>query len=116
VTEERRRYIRVPVTLSIRFQAMEDFSEFIQANVCNLSRGGLFIRTAVSKPVGSMVLIQIPDGAGDFHTIKGIVQCVISPEGGATHLEPGIGIEFVAVDAALAQVIEAVIARSRPDE
>ena len=94
---------------------MEDFSEFIQAHVRDLSRGGLFIRTTMSKPVGSQVLIQIPNGQGDFYTIKGIVRSVILPEGEATHSEPGMGIEFVEVDGALGRIIEAVIAQSRQE-
>lgn len=95
---------------------MDDFSGFIQANVRDLSRGGMFIRTTVKKPLGSKVLIQIPDGAGDFYNIKGIVRCLIPTELGPAHLEPGIGIEFEEVDAELAQVIASVIAQTRKKE
>ena len=109
--EERRRFLRVPVSLSIRFRGMEAFSEFIQGSVKDLSHGGLFIRTMLMKPVGSEVLIQIPDQAGGFHTIKGVVRCIQEPETAQGHLEPGMGIEFVSVDEALAQLIQKVISR-----
>ena len=113
MSEERRRFLRVPVSLSIRFRGLNDFSEYIQGNVKDLSHGGLFIRTAAVKPVGSEVLIQISDGAGGFHTIKGIVRCVMEPGAASGRLEPGLGIEFVSVDQALRDLIQEVIARRR---
>jgi len=111
--EERRRYLRVPVALSIRFRGVENFSEFIQANLKDLSPRGLFIRSMQVKPVGSEVLIQIADGNGGFHTIKGVVRCVIEPGESQVNLEPGMGIEFISVDLVLENLIQTVISNHR---
>jgi uncharacterized protein (TIGR02266 family) len=109
---ERRRFARVPVALAVRFRGTEDFHEFVHARIRNLSRGGMFIRSLQSKPLGSEILIQIPDETGGFHTIRGIVRSVIAPRE-EEHQEPGMGIEFVHVDDKMAQILDDVIARHR---
>ena len=113
--EERRRFARVPVSLSIRFQGLNDFSEFIHGHLRDVSQGGLFVQTSKLKPVGSEVTLQIPDGAGRFHTITGIVRSVILPDDESRKFPPGMGIEFVRVDAALKALIDRIIAHHRRD-
>jgi hypothetical protein len=88
---------------------VENFSEFVQANLKDLSKGGLFIHSAQVKPVGSAVLIQIPDGNGGYHTIQGVVRSAVEPGASSGNLEPGMGIELVRVDEVLNQLIQAII-------
>ena len=92
---------------------MESFGEFVQANLKDLSKGGLFIHSAQVKPVGSKVLIQIPDGNGGYHTIQGVVRAVVEPGASSGNLQPGMGIEFVRVDEVLNQLIQTIISNHR---
>ncbi|HHL39664.1 MAG TPA: hypothetical protein ENJ37_04100 [Deltaproteobacteria bacterium] len=89
--EERRRYIRFPVTLSVRFKGRTTSGNDF---VLNASRGGLFIKTENLLPRGSLIEIELfipPDGKrlGEF---KGKVVGVNADE---SLYAKGLHVEFV---------------------
>ena len=89
-----RKFIRIPVALSIQFRRLEDFQEFVQADALDLSQGGVFVRTDVPRPVGTQVIMQIPVPGGEVIQLRGMVKHIrYNPE--APGNPPlGMGIEF----------------------
>ncbi len=90
---EKRRFARIPVALSIHFRKLEEFQDFVQGDALDLSRGGVFIRTDRPRPVGTMVLMQIPTPGGQTVQLRGNVRH-IKYSSGTTGDPVGMGIEF----------------------
>jgi len=97
-----RRHLRVEVTLQIKFGCFEDMEHMIRASTMNLSRGGMFICTAQTRPKGQRVVVELPGDDGPVR-IPGQIRHVRSIDGHPF----GLGIEFDPIEgAALAEVDE----------
>ena len=82
------------MALSIQFRKLEEFQEFVQADVLDLSRGGIFIKTDVPRPVGTMVLMQIPVSEGRVFQLRGTVRHIRYNMSLPEQPPVGMGIEF----------------------
>ena len=102
---ERRRYLRVPVVLKIRFRCFEDLERMINAKVLNISKIGMFICTEKTPKDGRRVDIEMLDREGEPVKIKGTVRSLRSIDG-----QPhGIGIEFDELKGAAAEAVEYIL-------
>jgi c-di-GMP-binding flagellar brake protein YcgR len=102
---ERRRYLRVPVVLKIKFRCFEDLERMINAKALNISRRGMFICTEKTPKDGRRVEIEMLDRDGEPVKIKGTVRSLRSIDG-----QPhGIGIEFDELKGAAAEAVEYII-------
>jgi uncharacterized protein (TIGR02266 family) len=91
---EKRKFARIQVALSIQFRNLEDFQEFVQADITDLSRGGVFIKTDMPRQVGTMVLMQIPLPDGSHVQLRGMVRHIKYLAGVPGNPPLGMGIEF----------------------
>lgn len=100
------RYRRVPLSMLVQFR-LHDMAEFMRDYAVNLSAGGIFIRSSTPQPKGSMVYLQfrLVDGGSLIEGLGKVVH-VNPPE----HSSPGMGIEFVNLDAASVALIEGIVA------
>jgi len=89
--KERRRYPRKEVWLEIYYQHLDDF---FYDYAINLSRGGMFIKTARPLPVGTEINLRfsIP-GKKEVIETKGKVVRVVKPDDPRGY-PSGMGIEF----------------------
>lgn len=102
---ERRRYLRVPVVLKIRFHCFKDVERMINAKVLNISRRGMFICTEKTPKDGRRVDIEMLDREGEPVKIRGTVRSLSSIDG-----QPhGIGIEFDELEGAAAEAVEYIM-------
>ena len=86
---------------------------FITDWAVNISRGGLFVNTRSPLEVGAQVrlLLSLPDGNAPFD-LEGRVTWSQPPESGQA---PGMGIEFLDVDAKKQARIESFVEKLRAD-
>jgi uncharacterized protein (TIGR02266 family) len=105
-----RRFVRVPVTLQIKFAGLDDLAAMIRASTLNLSLGGMFICTEKVKPVGQRVEIELPLKEGPPLRIKGVVRHIHTLDG-----QPhGLGIEFDDLSPEARGVIENLLLKTAP--
>ncbi len=97
---DRRRHPRLPIALRVRVAARTE-AEFASRYATNLSRGGIFLRTKASYPVGTRLQLdlQLADGTAMIRA-NGEVRYVTDGD------EPGMGIQFHGVDEASQIVID----------
>ena len=91
---ERRRHPRKEVWIEIHYQHLDDF---FYDYAINLSRGGMFIKTARPLAIGTEIKLRftIPGRKEVIETTGNIVR-VVKPDHGPGHA-PGMGIEFQAL-------------------
>jgi len=110
---DRRRHPRFDVELEISYQHLDDF---LFDYAINLSRGGMFIRTARPIELGTEIKIRfsIPGRKEKIETTGKVVRAVRAddPHGPA----PGMGIEFKALGEKDIELINAVWAQSRAEK
>ncbi len=102
---ERRQHPRLPLRMLVQFR-LHDMNEFLREYAANISVGGMFIRTTTPHPSGAMVYIQFQllDG---HKLIEGLGKVVhVNPP---DHPAPGMGVEFVNMDAESHQLIQSII-------
>ena len=87
---ERRKFVRVPVSLQIKFTSLESMEQMLTGATSDMSLGGLFIKTKKPRPVGTEVKIEIPDPNGKPVIFHGLVRSIRYHEGNPS----GMGIEF----------------------
>ena len=110
--EEKRRWPRAPVELAVRMR-FESVREFLDATAEDLSVGGMFLRSHHFGPGGELrevgQLLALQFDAGSRRVVEGLgkVVRVISP--GTPGVEPGVGVEFVELDASGRKLIEAIV-------
>jgi hypothetical protein len=78
----------------------------------DLSAGGVFVETADLLEVGDPVVLSFPQPDGKHVVVNGRVRWV-TPFGTVSDPTPGMGIEFVGVDAQKRERILAVLSRGR---
>ncbi|HEY2410222.1 MAG TPA: TIGR02266 family protein [Polyangiaceae bacterium] len=109
--EARREYPRFAVELEVSLGSEHNFYSGL---VENLSVGGVFIATHVSKPVGSLVEVSLRlPGSEDSYAMTGEVRWVrpYSEEGG---MPPGLGVRFLSLPAGAEQLIARFLAQREP--
>lgn len=103
---DRRVYPRVPLRMLVQFR-LDDMDVFLREYAVNISAGGMFIRSVQPYEHGSMVYLQfrLRDG---HKLIEGLGKVVhINPP---SHHDPGIGVEFVNLDADSRLLIDEIVA------
>lgn len=102
---DRRQHARAPVELPVRL-TFGSLQEFVRAHAEDLSAGGLLLRGAAAEP-GQTVRLELD--AGGERLLRGtgrVVRQVPPKEPGGL---PGVGIEFVELDARSRALIAAIV-------
>ena len=115
MTQETRKDRRVKVvSLNVRYRSAT-LEEFIENHAHDVSRGGLFIKTANPFPPGTLLKFEIRL-ANDQAVIAGVGRVAWKreegPSGGGA--PPGMGIKFIKVDEASKAIVDRLVA-ARPD-
>jgi c-di-GMP-binding flagellar brake protein YcgR len=103
-----RRYLRVEVTLQIKFVCLEDMEKMISGETMNLSRGGMFLCTNQVREKGQKVEILLPGPDSQPVRIHGVVRHVRSIDGHPF----GLGIEFNDLQEPALRIIEGLLQRA----
>lgn len=105
MSEERRKYPRVPLNLLIQYK-FDTFEDFVSEYAADISLGGMFIRCDDAREEGAMVYLQfsLKDGTKLIEGLGRVVRVI--PKGGENS---GIGVEFVNFDDDSRAMIEAII-------
>ena len=108
---ERRAYPRLPLEMVVQFR-LHDLNEFMRDYAANLSQGGMFIRTREPRAEGSLLYVQfrLKDGAS---LIEGLARVV--HVNGPDQPIPGMGLEFVNLDAKSVELIDRIVTERLPD-
>jgi hypothetical protein len=104
----RRRYPRHAVALQVLLHSVDDLRTFYTRNV---SRGGLFVATTLEVPEGTAMRVSIihPKSRERF-----TLDAVVRRRGDAR--DPGLGLEFAALDEARREEFQEFIASELPVE
>lgn len=110
--ENRRRSPRLHHELPVAYRSV---GSFLSDWATNISRGGLFINTRKPLPVGTIVklIIQLP-GSGFPFDIAGRVARVEEWDN-RSNMAPGMGVEFIDLDGAKRERIDAFVEKLRKD-
>src|SRR6476646_4917877 len=86
------------VSLNVRYKSAT-VDEFIENHSFDVSRGGIFIKTANPFPAGTLLKFEIRI-AGDQAVIVGVGRVVWKREAGTTGSErpAGMGVKFIKID------------------
>jgi len=108
--ENKRRATRLHHEIPVAYRSV---GSFLTDWATNLSRGGMFINTRKTLPVGTAVkiLLQLP-GAAFPCELEGRVTRVTEFDNHA-NMVPGMGVEFISVDEAKKREIDAFVERLR---
>lgn len=104
----RRRHPRTPLSLLVQYR-FNSFEDFLAEYSVDLSPGGMFIRTAEPREMGSMIYLQfqLKDGS---KLIEGLGKVVWVNPPGTVGRAAGMGIEFVNFDEESMALIEEICA------
>jgi len=108
-TREYPRYeVSIPVDCSTR-------DVFVSNHVCNISKGGLFIRSDHPLPLNSEVslVLRLPD-SGHCIRATGRVIWNYDMQKGTTRIVPGSGIRFLDLPPSDRAALESYLARLKP--
>lgn len=108
--EDRRRDIRVPVVTLAKLR-FPDFDTFLDEYSLNISKGGIFIKSTNTKPVGTRIIFSLV--LEDYSKLiegEGKVVRVVKAdaEGGGDRI-PGMAIEFTRLDESSKELIDNII-------
>ena len=104
-TREHHRYeVSIPIDCSTR-------DVFVSNQVCNISRGGLFIRSDAPLPIDAEVslVLRLPE-TGQCIRATGRVVWNYDMQKGTTHIVPGTGIRFLDIAASDRAALEELLA------
>ncbi len=94
---ERRSFERIPVDWSVDYQSGDTF---LYSYITNISEMGIFVYSEKPLPVGSPLTLKFsPPGEPPFE-LRGEVAWVNPYREGGENLNPGMGVQFVDLDAA----------------
>ncbi len=95
---DKRRHPRVPLNMVVQFRMDRD--RFMQEEAANISMGGMFVRTAQPRPMGSTLFFQfLVDG-----------RAALEGEGRVVHVgDGGMGLEFLSLSPASVAFVEALL-------
>src|SRR5688500_11562252 len=100
MSADHRKHSRVAMEVGVRFRTSSaSIEDFVEKQATNVSRGGIFIRCISPKDAGTMVRFELVLQGGDT-ALKGLGRVAWSRRPGPyTTGEPGMGIEFVELEA-----------------
>lgn len=92
--DDARRARRVEAAFRVRYRSLD---QLVVALTHDLSRGGLFMRTARFLPVNAIVrvLLELPDGGGEIPVICRVAYVRGPSEAEASGKPAGMGVEFI---------------------
>ena len=108
-TREHARYeVSIPVDCSTRHV-------FVSNQVCNISRGGIFIRSDTPLPLNTEVslVLRLP-GTDRCIRATGLVVWNYDMQKGTSHIVPGSGIRFIGLPPAERATLESYLAALTP--
>ena len=104
---------RVAVGLRLRL-SYGNLDEFVERFAVNISHGGVFIRSRDPKPVGTVMVLEIYLSGGQrVIRGKGIVRWISAEDPQNRTRPPGMGVEFLVLDAESRPILERLIAQSK---
>ncbi|BDG07268.1 TIGR02266 family protein [Anaeromyxobacter paludicola] len=98
---------RVPIGLVVRL-AYESTDEFVDRYAVNISRGGMFVRTRDTWPVATVIAFELRLRSGE-KVVRGRGTVRWVAEAGGAARNPGMGIEFLALDEESQQLVERMV-------
>jgi uncharacterized protein (TIGR02266 family) len=110
--DNKRRATRLHHEIPVAYRSV---GSFLTDWSTNISRGGLFINTRKTLPVGTSVriLVQLPGASFPFQ-LEGRVTRITEFDNRA-NMVPGMGIEFIDVEEGRRRELEEFVARLRHD-
>jgi uncharacterized protein (TIGR02266 family) len=112
VDQEARRGRRIEAAFRVRYHSID---QLVVALTHDLSRGGLFMRTARFLPLNAVVRVhlELPDGGGEIAVVCRVAFVRGEAEAAASGKPAGMGVEFLDFDAArMAELTQFIAARS----
>jgi molecular chaperone DnaK len=112
---DKRRDPRVPTELALKL-AFDSVGDFIERYALNISRGGIFVRSRDPRPAGTRLNFDLRLRSGE-RVIRGtgVVVWTTPPSApGEPPRAPGMGIQFVELDAASRALVDQIVARRGP--
>lgn len=104
---ERRRHLRVDLSIVIRYRVLGQIAALITAKTKNVSAGGFLLSTEKQIPVNTSLLIEIPlPKSSDFIQLIGRVIESYLDENEVTY---NTRLEFLAIDEAHKKIINNII-------
>ena len=87
---ERRQFARIKINLLLKFKSLEIVDQRLEGSAADLSQGGVFLRTAEVRPVGTRLEMELPIPGSESVTVTGMVRSIRYRYGAPE----GMGIEF----------------------
>ena len=108
-----REHTRYPVELAVRMRCAS-WSDYLELYSGNLSRGGLFVGSAVSAPIGTEVAVELalPDGRA-LKMRAEVVHVTGADEARDLGRVAGMGVMFIDLEDETRQAIEAMVQVAR---
>ena len=100
---------RHPYPKPVRIQC-KSWEHLVTLHARNLSRGGIFVKTASPLEVGTHVEVQLGLPDGRSLALEAEVARVVAPERGESREPPGMALRFLAIDADRQRAFEAALA------
>ena len=108
MTQDTRKDRRVKiVSLSVRYKSAT-VDEFIENHAHDVSRGGIYIKTATPFPQGTLLKFEIRLSS-DQTVITGVGRVVWKREAAAGDQPAGMGVKFIKVDDSSKVVIDRLV-------
>jgi uncharacterized protein (TIGR02266 family) len=100
---------RYPVELAVKV-GCPSWADYLDLYATNLSRGGLFIASGMSAPVGTELTVELSLPNGETVALHAEVAHLVKDEDGR---EPGMGVTFVDLDDETRRALEAMVMVAR---
>jgi uncharacterized protein (TIGR02266 family) len=104
-----REHTRYPVELAVRMKC-STWADYLELHTTNLSRGGLFVPSAMSAPIGTELAIELTLPNATLVKLRGEVVHVTEAEGDKPG---GIGVMFFGVDGEATRALEEALRLAR---
>jgi uncharacterized protein (TIGR02266 family) len=113
---ERRRHPRVMAGMRVRFRC-QDLAAFIKGYSLNLSAGGFFVRCAEPLPRGSRLQFEflLENGKSLLRGTGEVAWSAGPAVPGQRPRVPGMGVRFVALDAASRRILDRILAERQAE-
>lgn len=102
-----REHTRYAVELAVRMKCAT-WADYLDLHTGNLSRGGLFVPSKVSAPVGTALVVELALPNGKVVTLHGEVAHVVGTPG-----SEGVGIMFASVDPEARRLLDEALAQAQ---
>jgi uncharacterized protein (TIGR02266 family) len=103
---------RYAMELAVRVRCAT-WADYLELYTTNLSRGGVFVASQVSAPIGTEMLVQLSLPNGSTLELRAEVVHLSTVEDTGAGRPPGMGLMFVDLDAETRQALEAMVTVAR---